>query len=113
LIIGIFRSRLREDARRYPATAKRMEALVARQPGFLGIKSFQAGDGERVSLFSFESLAAAEAWRDHPEHREAQRLGRNEFYASYSIQLCEPIHEARFEMPGHGSRAGAREGGRG
>jgi len=102
LIIGIFRSRLREGATRYPATAERMEALAAEQPGFLGIKSFQAEDGERVSLFSFESLAALEAWRDHPEHRDAQRLGQNEFYASYSIQLCEPIREARFAAPPRG-----------
>jgi heme-degrading monooxygenase HmoA len=99
LIIGIFRSRLREGATRYPATAERMEALAAEQPGFLGIKSFQAEDGERLSLFSFESLASLEAWRAHPEHRDAQRLGQSEFYASYSIQLCEPIREARFEAP--------------
>jgi heme-degrading monooxygenase HmoA len=102
LVIGIFRSRLREGAQRYPATAERMEALAAEQPGFLGIKSFEAADGERLSLFRFESLAALEAWRDHPEHRDAQRLGRSEFYASYSIELCEPIREARFEAPTHG-----------
>jgi heme-degrading monooxygenase HmoA len=102
LIIGIFRSRLREGATRYPEAAERMEALVAEQPGFLGIKTFQAEDGERLSLFSFESLSALEAWRDHPEHRDAQRLGQSEFYASYSIQLCQGIREARFEAPTHG-----------
>lgn len=102
MIIGIFRSRLREGAHRYPATAERMEALAAEQPGFLGIKSFRAEDGERLSLFQFESLAALEAWREHPEHREAQRLGQSEFYASYSIQLCELVRETRFEAPGHG-----------
>lgn len=99
MIIGIFRSHLRASAARYAATAERMEALAAEQPGFLGIKTFQAEDGERVSLFSFESLAAIEAWRRHPEHLEAQRLGKSEFYASYSLQLCEPIREARFEAP--------------
>jgi heme-degrading monooxygenase HmoA len=102
LIVGIFRSRLHEAAAGYPGVAERMEALVAEQPGFLGIKTFQAEDGERVSLFSFESLSALEAWRDHPEHRDAQRRGQSEFYASYSIQLCQVIREARFGAPTHG-----------
>jgi heme-degrading monooxygenase HmoA len=97
LILGIFRSRLRDGAQAYPATAERMEALVRGMPGFLGIKTFRADDGERVSLFAFESLEALAAWRDHPEHRDAQRRGREEFYAEYSIQICEPIREARFE----------------
>jgi len=97
LIVGIFRSRLRGDARGYATTAERMEELAAAQPGFLGIKTFGAEDGERVSLFAFESLAALEAWRDHPEHREAQRRGREEFYAAYSLQVCELVREAHFE----------------
>jgi heme-degrading monooxygenase HmoA len=99
LIVGIFRSRLREDAAAYPAAAARMEALAREQPGFLGIKTFRAEDGERVSLFAFETLAALEAWRDHPEHRETQRRGREEFYASYSLQICEPIREAHYAAP--------------
>jgi heme-degrading monooxygenase HmoA len=97
LVIGIFRNRLREGAAGYPATAERMEALVSKLPGFLGIKTFRAEDGERVSLFAFESLAALEAWRDHPEHRVAQRRGRDEFYAEYTLQICQPLREARFE----------------
>jgi hypothetical protein len=28
-------------------------------------------------------------WREHPEHRVAQRAGRDHFYAEYSIQVCE------------------------
>jgi heme-degrading monooxygenase HmoA len=102
LVIGIFRNRLREDATGYPATAERMEELVATMPGFLGIKTFAAGDGERVSLFAFESLAALEAWRDHPEHREAQRRGRAEFYAEYTLQVCDPIREVHFEVASRG-----------
>jgi len=101
-VIGIFRNRLREDAAGYPDTAERMEALVAEMPGFLGIKTFRAEDGERVSLFAFETLAALEAWRDHPAHREAQRRGRDEFYAEYTLQVCDPIRELRFAAPARG-----------
>jgi heme-degrading monooxygenase HmoA len=102
LVIGIFRNRLRTGATGYPATAERMEALVSKMPGFLGLKTFAAEDGERVSLFAFETLAALEAWRDHPEHREAQRRGRDEFYAEYTLQVCDPIREVRFEVASRG-----------
>jgi len=100
LVIGIFRSRLREGAAGYPATAARMEELVATMPGFLGIKTFRADDGERVSLFAFETLEALDAWRDHLEHRAAQRRGRDEFYAEYTLQICAPLREARFVAAG-------------
>lgn len=99
MIVGIFRSQLRADADAYPAVAARMEALAREQPGFLWIQAFEAADGERLTLFAFESLEAIRAWGAHPEHREAQRRGRAEFYASYSLQLCELVREARFEAP--------------
>ena len=43
------------------------------------------------SVFSIVEFASEEthnAWRGHPEHREAQRLGREKFYSEFSIQVC-------------------------
>jgi len=102
LVIGIFRSRLREGADGYPATAERMEVLASGMSGFRSLKTFRAEDGERVSLFAFETLADLEAWRAHPEHRVAQQRGREEFYAEYTLQICTPLREARFEAPPRG-----------
>jgi len=83
MIVGIFRSRLRAGVHEaYGPVAERMEALARGMQGFLGIKTFVAEDGERVSLFAFESLEALDAWRTHAEHREAQRRGRETFYAA-------------------------------
>ncbi len=36
------------------------------------------------------------AWRDHPEHRAAQRRGIAEFYEEYSIQVADVTHHHRF-----------------
>jgi heme-degrading monooxygenase HmoA len=97
MLIGIFRNRLRPDqGAAYETTAARMDALVRTLPGYLWHKTFRAEDGERVTLFGFESLAQLEAWRDHPEHREAQRRGRAEFYAEYSLHVCTPLRESFF-----------------
>jgi heme-degrading monooxygenase HmoA len=66
-------------------------------PGFVSCKTFTAADGERVAIEEFESEEAHDAWRNHPEHREARRLGREKFYAEFSIQVCRV--ERAYGMP--------------
>ncbi len=81
-IVTVFRSRLRDDGDgSYDTTAAALEA-PREMPGFVDFKAFVAADGERVSLVTFESRATHDAWRDDPEHRAAQRRGRDEWYAS-------------------------------
>jgi heme-degrading monooxygenase HmoA len=89
MVITIFRSRLRpEHEEEYQRTAARMHDLAQNMPGFLSIKTFTAADGERVSIVEFGSEAEHQAWRAHPEHREAQRLGREKYHSEYRIQVC-------------------------
>lgn len=88
MIITIFRSRLRpEHEAEYHRIADRMRELVQSMPGFVSIKTFTAPDGERVSVVEFDSETTHNAWREHPAHREAQRLGRERFYSEYRIQV--------------------------
>ena len=97
MVLVIFRSRLRgANPAGYETTAARMVELAQRQPGFRAIKTFTADDGERVTISEFDSLEAVNAWRANVEHLEAQRRGRAEFYAEYSLQTCELVRETRF-----------------
>ena len=97
VVVVLFRSRLREPLDpRYPAMAERMQKLAEAMPGFRSFRFFQAPDGERLSVIAFDSEEHLAAWRDHPEHREAQRLGREVFYAEYHIQVLSPLREGRF-----------------
>jgi heme-degrading monooxygenase HmoA len=96
-IVTIFRSRLRpESASEYHETAERILELARTMPGFVDFKSFEADDGERVSVVTFASAQTHKAWRDHPEHRAAQQLGRDRFYASYDISVSEVVGEHHF-----------------
>lgn len=98
VVITIFRSRVRpEAADEYAVWAERMEALAATMPGFVAIKTFAAADGERVSLVEFESEETLRAWREHPEHRVAQRLGRERFYAEFELTTCVPLRSSSFK----------------
>jgi len=96
-IITVFRSRLRpESLDDYRTMATRMDELARSMPGFLDAKSFTADDGERVTLVTFADQASQRAWREHPEHREAQRAGRGRFYVEYSLQVGEVGEATRF-----------------
>ncbi len=96
MVVTIFRSRLRDDAEPlYSGWAARIDALADAMPGFVSIKRFDAADGERVSIVEFADQASHDAWRDHPEHRAAQRLGRERFYATYCVQVCRLDRESR------------------
>ena len=98
MMVTVFRSRLRpEHVEEYQQLAPRMRALAESMPGFVSAKTFTAADGERVSIEEFESPETLEAWRNHPEHREAQRLGREKFYSEFHVQVCRV--EREYDMP--------------
>lgn len=44
-------------------------------------------------IIEFESETTHNAWRIHPEHREAQRLGREKFYWEFQIQVSAALNE--------------------
>lgn len=101
MVVVLFRSRLRSDpAPGYAQTAARMMELAARMPGFRSVKHFEAEDGERLTVVEYESEEAVRAWRDEPEHREAQRRGRSDWYHWYRLQTCQQLREATFEQGG-------------
>src|SRR5262245_48548054 len=98
MIVTVFRSRLRPGLRdEYVALVDRMAALAATMPGYISHKGFFADDGERVTIVEFESEEGMRAWRMHPEHRAAQRKGRDVYYAEYHLQICELVRESRFK----------------
>jgi heme-degrading monooxygenase HmoA len=98
MVTIVFRSRLRPDAdlAELEVLGARMAELAAAMPGFVSYKDFAAADGEAVSLIEFASLETLAAWRNHPEHLQAQRRGREAFFAEYRIQVCEPLRAYSF-----------------
>ncbi len=50
----------------------------------------------RVGCSRGESSEQLLAWRRHPEHLEAMRIGRERFYTEYGSYVCEPARKSRF-----------------
>lgn len=100
MVIVVFRSRHKEgaDLDAYRSLAVEMRELVATQPGFLSIESFEAPDGPHVSLEFFETDETAKAWRSNPAHRAAQQRGREEFYSWYSVHVADVIRSHELHL---------------
>ena len=77
-----------------------MYQLASEMPGFISYKDFAAPDGEYVSIVEFESLETLAAWRNHPEHKEAQRQGRERYFSKYHIQVCTTVRDYWFPFSG-------------
>lgn len=108
-VVTVFRSRLRPDAEAngYGALAARMESRARDTAGFVDFKTFVAADGERASIIVFDSAAHHAAWRDDPEHRAAQQLGRDSFYEEYAISVCDERRHRRYRQTDGASGTGS------
>lgn len=92
----IFTSRRTRDSAGYAATASHMLALAAEQPGFLGVEQ-AAENGTGITVSYWTSLEAIAAWRAQAEHRIAQALGRERWYAAFALRVCRVERADGFE----------------
>lgn len=83
----IFTSRRTEGDDGYVEMASRMMELAQQQPGFLGVESAREELGITVSYWT--DLASIKAWKQQAEHRLAQALGRERWYADYRVRIAK------------------------
>jgi heme-degrading monooxygenase HmoA len=97
MIVTVFRSRVKPEAQQeYMQWASRMGAIAKQMPGYISHKGFVAEDGERVTIVEFESEEAQRAWSLHPEHLDAKKKGRKDFYIEYRVQICGVQRDTAF-----------------
>jgi len=84
----IFTSRRTDGDRGYGAMAERMAALAATQPGFLGVESARGADGLGITVSYWRDEASIAAWKRDTEHQQAQRAGRQVWYADYQVRVA-------------------------
>jgi heme-degrading monooxygenase HmoA len=83
----IFTSLRTEGDNGYADMATKMVELAAQQPGFLGIESAREDLGITVSYWS--DLESIKNWKISTEHLQAQRLGREQWYASFKVRISK------------------------
>lgn len=72
----------------YAAMAARMVELARQQDGYLGHESVRDAEGRGVTISYWRDEDAIRAWRQHREHVEARRRGRDQWYADWAIRVC-------------------------
>jgi heme-degrading monooxygenase HmoA len=83
----IFTSLRTEGDNGYADMASKMVELAAQQPGFLGIESAREDLGITVSYWS--DLESIRNWKTNAEHLQAQRQGREQWYASFKVRISK------------------------
>ena len=63
-----------------------MLELAASQPGFLGVESAREELGITVSYWS--DLDSIRRWKQHAEHLQAQKAGREKWYSNYKTRIA-------------------------
>jgi heme-degrading monooxygenase HmoA len=85
----IFSSLLRESPDGYSEMAAEMEALARTQPGYLGFESARGADGVGISVSYWATEEHVRAWKAITAHRDAQRQGRDRWYAHYEVRVAK------------------------
>lgn len=71
----------------YAEMARKMVDMASKQPGFLGVESAREEVGITVSYWT--DLESIKAWKANIEHREAQALGRKQWYSTFKTRICK------------------------
>lgn len=99
MYVVIFRAKIKEFDAEYSATAERMRELAFNEFGCMDFVSMSEGDNE-LTLSYWPDEDNIQRWRAHPEHRQAQLMGSQKWYASYSVEVAKVERAYRMLPPG-------------
>ena len=88
MFVVIFRATARALDTDYAATAAHLRELALRDFGCLEFLAVTEGEQE-IALSYWPDEASIRAWKQQADHLMAQRLGRERWYASYSVEVAE------------------------
>jgi heme-degrading monooxygenase HmoA len=79
----------------YLGKAADLKPLLETMDGFISVERFQslAHPCKLLSLSFWRDEASVAAWRNLPEHRAAQRMGRGGVFAGYRLRIASVIRD--------------------
>lgn len=88
----IFKAEFDELDAEYAKTASRLRDIAIKNYGCSGFVSSTEGNFE-LAISYWPDRNAISAWKNDPEHREAQAKGKSKWYKSYTVQVAELVKE--------------------
>lgn len=92
----IFRARTADVDDEYARVAASLREMAMTSFGCLEFVS-ATENGQEIAISYWPSEASIVRWKAHADHLAAQWLGREKWYASYTVQVVEIRREYRFE----------------
>lgn len=88
MYVVIFKATVADLDDEYINMAQRLHQLAFSKYGCMGFKAVTEGDQE-VALSYWPSLRHIHDWKNDSLHKQAQAAGRDRWYSSYSVEICE------------------------
>jgi heme-degrading monooxygenase HmoA len=84
-----------EHRQDYIEQAAKLRALLEGIDGFISVERFQSliEPDKILSLSFFRDEDAVKAWRNTMQHRQAQALGRNEYFRDYRLRITKVLRD--------------------
>ena len=90
MIAVIFKATFAEIDDEYFSTAARLKELAFSKYGCQDFVSVTEGN-EEIAISYWQSMQQIRDWKNDPEHRRAQKMGRDKWYKSYKVEICEVV----------------------
>lgn len=91
MIVVIFKATFAESDDEYFHTAERLKELALTKYGCEDFVSVTQGN-EEIAISYWQTMQQIRDWKNDPEHRRAQILGREKWYKSFNVEICEIVH---------------------
>src|SRR5947209_18124378 len=90
-----------EHKQQYLDLAAELRPILEKIDGFISVERFESltEKGKILSLSFFRDEAAVEAWRNIPQHRKTQGLGRAKIFSDYRLRIAGVIRDYGMHEP--------------
>lgn len=88
----IFRATVANLDAEYSETAARLKELAFTKYGCRDFSSVTEGNQE-IAISYWETEQQIRDWKNDSEHRLAQKRGREKWYRSFSVEVCEIVRK--------------------
>ena len=84
-----------ESYERYLEHATRLKPMLEQMDGFISVERFRslANPDKLVSLSFWRDEEAVRGWREHAEHRDTQRAGREGIFRDYRLRVAAVLRD--------------------
>jgi len=86
----IFKATIAEFDDEYVQMAGHLRDLALSKYGCQEFTAVTEGN-EEIAISYWQSLEQIREWKNDLEHRQAQKLGRQKWYKSFTVEVCEIV----------------------